>query len=260
MTSARTYVVTGAASGIGAATAKLLRDGGNRVIGVDLHDADIVVDLATPEGRAQLAADVEAATSGSIDAVIAAAGTVGRGGLDARVDYFGAVATLAGLRRLLAGGTAPRAVAVASFAVVEDVDEVLVGACLCGNEEAAVARADELAAIDPMRVYASAKRALARWVRATAPTDAWAGAGIALNAVAPGVVRTPMTAALLDDPVTAELLLATVPMPFGGVADPGAVADVLAFLAGPALAAVTGQTLFIDGGAECVRRGDDIWT
>ncbi|MBW8752524.1 MAG: reductase, partial [Propionibacteriales bacterium] len=46
----RTYVVSGAASGIGAATAALLTSGGDRVIGVDLHGADVQADLATADG------------------------------------------------------------------------------------------------------------------------------------------------------------------------------------------------------------------
>ena len=42
---ARTHLITGAASGIGLATRTLLEGRGDRVIGVDLHDADIVADL-----------------------------------------------------------------------------------------------------------------------------------------------------------------------------------------------------------------------
>ena len=41
----RTYVVTGAASGIGAATARYLRDRGARVIACDLRDVDVIADL-----------------------------------------------------------------------------------------------------------------------------------------------------------------------------------------------------------------------
>jgi NAD(P)-dependent dehydrogenase (short-subunit alcohol dehydrogenase family) len=43
----RTYVVTGAASRIGAAVAKYLRERGARVIACDLQDADVIGDLAT---------------------------------------------------------------------------------------------------------------------------------------------------------------------------------------------------------------------
>ena len=46
-----TTVITGSASGIGAATAALLRATGHSLITVDLRDADILADLSTPAGR-----------------------------------------------------------------------------------------------------------------------------------------------------------------------------------------------------------------
>jgi NAD(P)-dependent dehydrogenase (short-subunit alcohol dehydrogenase family) len=48
---ARTVVVTGAGSGIGATTAELARARGYQVIGIDLRNADIEADLSTSEGR-----------------------------------------------------------------------------------------------------------------------------------------------------------------------------------------------------------------
>ena len=51
---ARTVLITGAASGICRATADACRAAGDRVITVDMHDADIVADLTTAEGRATL--------------------------------------------------------------------------------------------------------------------------------------------------------------------------------------------------------------
>src|SRR6188474_1717465 len=133
----RTYVITGAASGIGAATAALLAADGHRIISVDLHDADVCVDLATTAGRIQLVDDVRRVSDGRIDALIAAAGTATQGNTDIKVNYFGAVATLDGLRPLLAAGNAPRAVAVASYAVIRPHSEELVAACLDGDEDAA---------------------------------------------------------------------------------------------------------------------------
>ena len=72
----RTYVVSGAASGIGAATAALLRDQGHLVIGVDLRDAEVVADLATPEGRAAAVREVLARTD-VVHGVVPCAGSPG---------------------------------------------------------------------------------------------------------------------------------------------------------------------------------------
>ena len=58
---ARTYVVTGSASGIGRATCELLASEGHRVIDIDLHDASIEADLATPAGREAMVAAVHEA-------------------------------------------------------------------------------------------------------------------------------------------------------------------------------------------------------
>lgn len=103
----RTYLVTGAASGIGRATAARLRDGGHTVIGADLKGADISADLATPAGRTELVQRAEELTGGRLDAVIACAGLAHPDPVTLRVNYFGMVATLEGLRPLLAAGTDP---------------------------------------------------------------------------------------------------------------------------------------------------------
>lgn len=251
----RTYVVTGAASGIGRATCELLERRGNRVVDVDLRDASVVADLGTPEGRAGLVDAVVRATGGTIDAVVANAGTNAGPELCVRVNYFGAVATLAGLRPLLAGSAAPRAVATASSSVVNGADAALVEACLAGDEAAALGRAPAAGLMS----YPSSKRALARWVRRQAPTALWAGAGIALNAVAPGIVESPMSAPLMADEQMKALAEAAVPMPYGGHARPEHIAEVIAFLSSADTARLTGQVVFVDGGADATLRGDDIW-
>ena len=250
----RTYVVTGSASGIGRATCERLERDGHRVIDVDLHDASITADLSEPAGRAAMVEGVKMA-SGAIDAVVANAGVMAAPELCVRVNYFGAVATLEGLRPLLLGSDAPRAVATASSSVMNPTDPALIDACLTGDEDAAVRAAEGTGLLG----YPSTKRALARWVRRHAPNSDWAGAGIGLNAVAPGVVRTPMTTDLLADDQMRPIVEEAVPMPYGGHAEPAHIAEVIAFLASAEVQRVCGQVIFIDGGADALTLGEDIW-
>src|SRR5271169_166399 len=67
-------VVTGSASGIGLATRERLERSGDQVIGVDLRDAEILADLATPAGRAAAVAAVLQAARGGIDGLVTCAG------------------------------------------------------------------------------------------------------------------------------------------------------------------------------------------
>ncbi len=258
---ARTYVVTGAASGIGKETADLLLERGHRVIGVDLHGADIDVDLGTASGRAELVAQVTELSGGHIDAIIANAGLATGTPATVAVNYFGAVATLEGLRPLLQNSPAPRAVATASMALLFPPDQVLLDAMLAGDEGAALARAQTLAESPDTAgaIYGTTKRALARWIRRTAPTEAWAGAHIPLNAVAPGVVETPMTAQFTATEQARTAILDTVPMPLNGIFQPRDAAYLLAWVTSAENAHLCGQVIFIDGGSDVALRGDDVW-
>jgi NAD(P)-dependent dehydrogenase (short-subunit alcohol dehydrogenase family) len=75
---------------------------------------------------------------------------------------------------------------------------------------------------------------------------AWARHGIRVNAVAPGIIETNMTAPMLPfDELTGPLLGRTPMRRFGTPED---VAPVVLFLAGPAARYVTGQTIPVDGG------------
>jgi NAD(P)-dependent dehydrogenase (short-subunit alcohol dehydrogenase family) len=251
----RTYVITGSASGIGQATRELLENQGHRVIGVDLAGAEVIADLATPSGRDALVDGVRAHTGGRLDAVIASAG-VGHEEPDTiRVNYFGAVATIEGLRPLLARGTDPRAVLLSSVASLLPVSQAIVDACLAGEEEAAVIAAKEAVG----QVYASSKAALARWVRRSAVSAEWADAGIPLNAVAPGLIITPMMAPHLAIDEVRAMLDQVLPMPLGGHGRPEQVAELISWLASPQNSMTTGQVIFIDGGTDATIRRDSTW-
>ena len=108
-------VVTGSAGGIGTALREQLEDDGHTVIGVDVRDAEVIADLSTAEGRAAMVAAVIAQSGGALDGVVAAAGVSSDdGALVTSINYFGAVATLGGLRPLLAGRPNASAIAVSS--------------------------------------------------------------------------------------------------------------------------------------------------
>ena len=102
----RTIVVTGSASGLGAALVRRLEGDGHRVIGLDRREAPIVADLGTPDGRATGIAEAREACGGSLDGLVSCAGL---GPYDdpqtiCRVNYFGAVAILDGLKAELSRG------------------------------------------------------------------------------------------------------------------------------------------------------------
>jgi len=256
----RTYVVTGAASGIGAATTHYVRERGDRVIACDLRDADVIADLATSEGRKQLVAGVRRLSGGRIDAIIANAGG-GPAETMLAVNFFGAVATLEGLRALLENSPAPRAVIVSSIASLSPNDPRIVEACLNMDEPAAISagKAAIASGKGPLDLYGSAKHALNRWCRRVAVKPEWAGAGIPLNVVAPGFIDTPAAAYILSDPDRREAAGKMVPMQVAYPARPEQMAALLGWCVTPENSLMTGQILFADGGFECLARGEGSW-
>jgi NAD(P)-dependent dehydrogenase (short-subunit alcohol dehydrogenase family) len=249
----RTYVVSGAASGIGAATSALLRDQGHRVVTVDLHDADVTADLSTVEGRAAALAGVRAVTD-VVHGVVPAAGIAGLTGTDSAllvsVNYFGALALVEGLRDLMAAAGGAAVVFLASNSITGMpgwAGEVAV-ACLRGDEAAARAVAAEREAV---MVYPASKAALAWWARRAGITEEWIGAGIRLNSVAPGKIATAMTEQLAADPVFGPLADAY-PTAIGRDGRPEEIAAPIAFLLSDAASLIVGSVLYVDGGTDAI--------
>jgi NAD(P)-dependent dehydrogenase (short-subunit alcohol dehydrogenase family) len=248
----RVIAVTGSASGIGAATAARLRAGGDHVVGVDLAGSDVDADLSTEAGRTAAADGVLRLADGRLGGIVACAGIAdGDPRRIVGVNYFGTVRLVEQLLPALAAGGGGAVAVVASYALTRRPPAVVVDACLEGDEEAAQAAGTSVSA---KPTYAATKLALARWVRAVAPD--WVRQGIRVNAVAPGLVHTAITAARLADPVQATLMRERLPMPIGVEAEPDDIASVLAFLVTPGSRFVVGQLLFVDGGADALVRPD----
>lgn len=96
---------------------------------------------------------------------------------------------------------------------------------------------------------AAAKGGVEALVRSAAAT--YAAQGLRVNAVAPGLTETPLTAGMLKLPALREG--AGRQYPLGGVQTAAQVAAVMAFLLGPASARLTGQIIAVDGGFTTVR-------
>jgi NAD(P)-dependent dehydrogenase (short-subunit alcohol dehydrogenase family) len=250
-------VVTGAASGIGKKTAELLKAQGHEVVGVDIWKTDVNVDLSTPEGRNALYDQVAEKTGGVVDGLIVCAGLARPEPVTLAVNFFGDVATMEALRPLLAKSAAPRVAVICSVAATFPYDEGLVEQMLRGDEAGALQ-----AAAPPEKaglIYSSSKAALGRWVRQNSIKDEWAGAGILINMVGPGLVRTPMTQALIDNEEQMKAMKTMMPTPQGRFAEPEDVANLLIFLASPENSHMVGQMMYIDGGGEATVRGDKVW-
>lgn len=250
----RTIVVTGAASGIGAATARMLRERGARIIAADLHDADVIADLATTAGRDALIDGVGRLSGGRIDAIVANAGG-GPPETSLALNFFGTVATLEGLRPLLEGSPAPRAVAVSSIAALREPLAGVVEACLVMDEGGAIAAVRKIGdegRDNALDLYGTAKQALQRWVRRAAIGPQWAGQGIPLNVVALGLFDTPAAAWVLANPDIRNSLAPPLHGAFPGRAEEAA--EMLAWCISPANSQMTGQIVYCDGGFACRAR------
>jgi NAD(P)-dependent dehydrogenase (short-subunit alcohol dehydrogenase family) len=241
----------------------MIEASGDKAIGVDIKDCQVIADLSTRQGRDEAIEKVTTLADGLVDAVIANAGLGLSIAKTVSVNFFGAIEFIEGMRPALLKSKSPRVVATSSMASLMPNDAQLVDLMLAGNEVKAVERAQLLVNQGggaEALIYGSSKRALSRWIRRECIKPEWAGAGIPMNAVGPGIVKTPMVSEMIATPESREYLAKVVPMPLNGYIEPEEVAALILWLASETNAHTTGQTIYIDGGSDAVIRGGNIWT
>ena len=249
-------VITGSASGIGAAIRKQLEADGHVVTGVDLKGAEVSADLSNPEGREAAIAEVLSRCDGRIDRLITCAGlgsNVRPASLVASVNYFGSVELFDGLFEALQRGTEPAVVGIVSnSAQMAPFDDTpFVNAMLDHDEPEARRIIDEMDS--PIVAYMGSKHALGRALRRR--VRKWGNARVRLNGVAPGPVDTPLLRATAADPAT-KAHIENIDIPIGRLGVPEDVAKLVTWLLGEDAPWMHGSVIFLDGGNDAEIRPD----
>lgn len=234
-------VVTGGASGIGAATCRLLSDNGATVAVLDVNGEAAVSVAASLTGEARgFAVDVadSAAVRGAMGDVVRAFGRIDIAVNNAAIARHGAVADLSDevWREVLAidlDGV--------FYCMKAQIDAMLRTG---GGSIVNLASTVGFVAIKGLSAYLAAKHGVVGLTRIGAVD--YARSGIRVNAVAPGRIETPQLLADVTPEVTIEDLADRCPM--GRLGDPDEVAHVIAFLASRASSFMTGAVVSVDGG------------
>ena len=233
-------LVTGAASGIGRATALRLAQDGARVVAADIAPPSALVEEIVAAGGAAVAVQGSVAKAADVAAMVRAA-TEQWGRLDI-------VAHIAGITR----DALSLKMSEEQWDTVLEVN--LKGSFLVAREAAAAMKAREygriiLTASAPslrgnvgQANYAASKAGVVGLVRTLALE--YARYKVTVNAVAPGATETPMTSTI-PEPIKAAI---TNRVPLKRFAQPEEIAALYAFLGSPEADYITGQTIMADGG------------
>lgn len=236
-------LVTGAAHGIGAASAARLAAMGARITAIDLAEPQLACDWH----RADLSdpASIDALRlTGGFDALVNAAGLPPRIGAEESVlavNYHGLVRlTEAALPLMQRGGAIVSLASKAGARWRENIAQVQRFAAISRGE---IADFVALEGIDPVRAYDLSKEAVIYWTKSN--TARLLALGLRANTVSPAAIATrilPEFEAAFGERATRGIALS------GRAGTAEEVAEVVAFLASPASAWVRGVNLEVDGG------------
>jgi 3-oxoacyl-[acyl-carrier protein] reductase len=228
------FLIIGASSGIGQALCDQLRESGHQLFTTARNTSKI-----TPD------ATLDATDFDAVEDVLRHAQTT-MGGLDG-------VANCAGSLLLKSAGLTSKeqyqatidASLTTAFATVRAAGKVMTQ----GGSIVLVSSAAAMHGLANHEAIAAAKAGIIGLVLSAAAS--YATSGLRINAVAPGLTQTPLTAALTANEASRTMSLAMHAL--GRLGEPADVARAMAFLLDPANSWITGQVLAVDGGLSRVR-------
>ncbi len=250
------YVLTGGATGIGAAVKQQLIEAGHEVFTIDIQAGDVLADLTDAEQRESAINAVREKYSEGIDGFIPCAGLgphMKPFSLITKVNYFSAVEMTQAMMPLLEKRKGSVVMVSSNSASMPGLNEAYVAALLGGDEAGACKIIEGL---DGHNAYAGSKYALTVWMRRN--NLEFASKGIRINAVAPGITRTPLTDKVLQDKDFGQFLKEfSETVPLGVLGEPEQIANVITFLLSEQASFVSGSVFFVDGGHDAMLRPDD---
>lgn len=238
------YVIVGAAGGVGSALCRRLAARGARLV-LSGRTADRLQSLAADLGDGHHVHPADATKSDQVDGLFADA-VAKYGRVDGTVNLCGSI--LLKPAHLTTDQEFADTLAV-NLTTAFYVLRAATKAMTAGGSVVLVSTVAARLGLTNHEAIAAAKGGVEGLVRSAAAT--YAPRGLRVNAVAPGLVKTPLAARITGNEVA--LKASTAMHPLGRVGEPADVASAIDFLLHPENSWVTGQILSVDGGISTVK-------